>query len=213
MKPSKINWEKLRIEMVKEQIESRGVKDKRVIEIMKKIPRHLFVSEEYLHLAYEDQPLPIGEEQTISQPYIVAYMTEKLNLEGDEKVLEVGTGSGYQTAILAEMAKEVYTIEVIEFLSLKAQKILEPFGYKNIFFKIGDGTMGWPEYSPFKRILVTAAPSKIPKTLIDQLGENGIMIIPVGTYLQNLVMVRKKGKSHTEETLLPVRFVPLISVH
>lgn len=199
--------------MVKEQIESRGVKDKRVIEIMKKIPRHVFVSEEYLSLAYEDQPLPIGEEQTISQPYIVAYMTEKLELTGDENVLEVGTGSGYQTAILAEMAKEVYTIEIIESLSLKAQKILESLGYKNIFFKIGDGTMGWPECSPFKRILVTAAPSRTPKALIDQLEENGIMIIPVGAYLQNLVMVRKKGKSYTEETLLPVRFVPLISIH
>lgn len=199
--------------MVKDQIESRGVKDKRVIEIMKKIPRHVFVSEEYLYLAYEDQPLPIGEEQTISQPYIVAYMTEKLELTGDENVLEVGTGSGYQTAILAEMAKKVYTIEIIESLSLKAQKILESLGYKNIFFKIGDGTMGWPECSPFKRILVTAAPSRIPEALIDQLEENGIMIIPVGAYLQNLVMVRKKGKSYTEETLLPVRFVPLISVH
>ena len=203
----------LRERMVEEQIIARGVKDKKVIEVMKKVPRHLFVPEEYRQYSYEDEPLPIGEGQTISQPYIVAYMTEILELKEDDKVLEVGTGSGYQTAILAEIVKEVYTVEIIESLSKRAQKVLKELGYENIYFKIGDGTYGWKEHSPYNAILVTAAPSKIPESLQNQLDEGGRMIIPVGSFFQELVLVIRQKNKFKKKKLIPVRFVPLVSTH
>ncbi len=199
--------------MVKSQIEARGVKEQRVLEVMRKVPRHAFVSETLKSYAYNDEPLPIGEGQTISQPYIVAYMTEILHLKEDEKVLEVGTGSGYQSAILAEIAREVYTIEIIESLSLRAQKVLEQQGYKNIFFKIGDGSHGWEEHAPYDAIMVTAAPESVPKQLQEQLELSGRMIIPVGEAFQELVLIIRGKKKYKQKRLLPVRFVPLISEH
>jgi len=203
---------KKRIEMVEKQIIARGVKNEKVIEAMKKVPRHLFVPEEYRHLAYTDGPLPIGYDQTISQPYIVAYMTEVLDLKENEKVLEIGTGSGYQAAILAEICKEVYTIEIIEDLANSAKKTLKELGYNNIYIKIGDGYKGWPEKAPFDAIIVTCSPTNIPKPLIEQLAENGRMIIPVGEwYNQQLVLLRKKNGKMIKENLIPVRFVPMVN--
>ena len=207
------NFSREREKMVESQIKNRGVKDEKVLEAMKKVPRHLFVSKEMLPYAYSDEPLPIGYGQTISQPYIVAYMTEVLQLTGRERVLEVGTGSGYQAAVLAEIAEEVYTIEILGELSLRAQKILSQLGYKNINFKIGDGTLGWPEYAPYDGIIVTAAPSKVPEALQKQLGISGRMIIPVGSTFQELVLITRGKKKFKKKKLLPVRFVPLISIH
>ncbi|MBC7361123.1 MAG: protein-L-isoaspartate(D-aspartate) O-methyltransferase [Candidatus Aminicenantes bacterium] len=199
--------------MVEFQIQKRGIKDRKVLEAMLKVPRHLFVPEQMKELAYGDEPLPIGEGQTISQPYIVAYMTEALKLTGNERVLEIGTGSGYQTAILAEIVKEVYTVEVIPELSRRAQKVLAELGYNNIKFLIGDGTRGWPEHAPYDAILVSAAPATVPRTLVDQLKINGRMIIPVGTDFQELVLVRRKKDGWEEERLIGVRFVPLVTIH
>ena len=199
--------------MVKSQIEARGIKDKKVLEAMRKVARHEFVSEDMKSFAYNDEPLPIGEGQTISQPYIVAYMTEMLHLKKEERVLEVGTGSGYQAAILAEIAREVYTIEIIESLSLKAQKVLEELGYTNVHFKIGDGSFGWREHSPYDAIIVTAAPEKIPDTLREQLKLSGRMIIPVGMTFQELILITREKNKFKKKRLLPVRFVPLISGH
>ncbi len=203
------DWERLRREMVEKQIIARGVKDPRVIQAMLKVERHLFVPPAYRHLAYTDQPLPIGEGQTISQPYIVALMTELLELKGDEKVLEIGTGSGYQAAILAELAQEVYTIEIIPKLAVSARKRLEKLGYKNIKVKCGDGYMGWEEYAPFDAIIVTCAPDHIPKPLLEQLKEGGRMVIPVGEYYQELILVRKKEGKIIKRSIIPVRFVPM----
>ncbi len=207
------NFSREREKMVESQIKNRGVKDEKVLEAMKKVPRHLFVSKEMLPYAYSDEPLPIGYGQTISQPYIVAYMTEVLQLTGRERVLEVGTGSGYQAAVLAEIAEEVYTIEILGELSLRAQKILSQLGYKNINFKIGDGTLGWPEYAPYDGIIVTAAPSKVPEGLKKQLRISGRMIIPVGSTFQELVLITRDKKKFKKKKLLPVRFVPLVSIH
>lgn len=209
----KINFEAERREMVEVQIKGRGVRDKKVLDAMLKVPRHLFVPEQMKELAYGDEPLPIGEGQTISQPYIVAYMTETLKLTGREKVLEIGTGSGYQTAILAELAKEVYTVELIPELSRRAQRVLKELGYQNIHFNIGDGTRGWPENAPYDAILVSAAPAAVPRNLIEQLKENGRMIIPVGTDYQELVLIRKLKEGWEEQKLIAVRFVPLVTVH
>jgi len=209
----KINFEAERQEMVELQIKRRGIRDKRVLDAMLKVPRHLFVPEQMKELAYGDEPLPIGEGQTISQPYIVAYMTETLKLTGREKVLEIGTGSGYQTAILAELAREVYTVELIPELSRRAQKVLSELGFQNIHFLVGDGTRGWPENAPYEAILVSAAPATVPRSLIDQLKDNGRMIIPVGTDYQELVLIRKIMDGWEEERLIGVRFVPLVIVH
>jgi len=199
--------------MVELQIKRRGIKDKKVLDAMLTVPRHLFVPEQMKELAYGDEPLPIGEGQTISQPYIVAYMTEVLKLNGGEKVLEIGTGSGYQSAVLAEIAKEVYSVELIPELSRRAQKILTELGYKNIKFLVGDGTRGWPEFSPYDAILVSAAPAAVPITLVGQLKFRGRMIIPVGTDFQELVLVTRKKEGWDEKRLLGVRFVPLVTVH
>jgi len=199
--------------MVQAQLESRGIKDRKVLDAMIKIPRHEFIPENMKAYAYQDEPLPIGKGQTISQPYIVAYMTEVLALNGNERVLEIGTGSGYQAAILAEIVKEVFTIEIVSSLSAKAQKVLERLGYKNIYFKVGDGTWGWEENAPYDAILVTAAPAEVPKTLQDQLKIPGRMIIPVGSTFQELVLIMREKKRFKKKKLLPVRFVPLISTH
>lgn len=199
--------------MVELQIKRRGIKDKKVLDAMLTVPRHLFVPEQMKELAYGDEPLPIGEGQTISQPYIVAYMTEVLKLTGREKVLEIGTGSGYQTAVLAEIAREVYTVELIPGLSRRAQKILTELGYKNIKFLVEDGTRGWSEFALFDAILVSAAPATVPRALVEQLKFKGRMIIPVGTDFQELVLVTRKKDGWDEKRLIGVRFVPLVTVH
>ncbi len=199
--------------MVDSQIETRGVRDQKVIAAMRKVPRHLFVPENMKLYAYQDEPLLIGEGQTISQPYIVAYMSEALQLKGHERVLEVGTGSGYQAAILAEIVKEVFSVELLESLSLNAQDVLKKLNYKNIYFKVGDGTLGWRENAPYDAIIVTAAPTKVPKALQDQLISGGRMVIPVGATFQELVLVTKEKRKFKKKKLLPVRFVPLISTH
>ena len=200
--------------MVKNQLIARGIKDKKVLQAMSKIPRHLFIEDALYGEAYNDHPVPIGEKQTISQPYIVALMTEALKLKGDEKTLEIGTGSGYQTAILAELSSRVYTIERIKSLLGKARKLLAQLGYDNILFKAFDGTLGWKEYAPFDAIMVTAGAPHIAKPLIDQLADNGRMIIPVGDrYSQELIKVIRKGKDLEQESLGGCRFVNLIGVH
>lgn len=206
-------WVEHRIRMVETQIIARGIKNERIVTAMKKVPRHLFVPSDMIDYAYNDEPVPIGEGQTISQPYIVAYMTEALDLKPEDKVLEIGTGSGYQTAILAEMVSEVYTIEIIASLSLRAQELLDKLGYHNIHFKIGDGSFGWKENSPYDAIIVTAAPDRIPRPLEEQLKLEGRMIIPVGSAFQELYLVTKEKQGFKRKKLLPVRFVPLITTH
>ncbi len=198
-----------RWEMLETQIISRGIKDPSVIKAMLKVPRHKFVPEKLRNLAYNDSPVPIGMDQTISQPYIVALMTELLQLKENDKVLEVGTGSGYQAAILAEMGCEVYTIEILEPLSLKAQKIMKELGYSKIHLKTGDGYRGWPEYSPFDAIIVSAAPEHTPQSLIDQLKVGGRLVIPVGDLYQELILIHKTDKGIEKKNVTPVRFVPM----
>ena len=203
------DFKAMREKMVETQIKARGVKDPRVLSAMLKVERHLFVPKELQTSAYTDQPLTIGEGQTISQPYIVALMTELLELKGEEKVLEIGTGSGYQAAILAELAKEVYTIEIIEALATSAKKVLLQIGYQNIMAKTGDGYLGWPEVSPFDAIIVTAAPDHIPEPLLEQLKEGGRMVTPVGTYSQVLKRIIKRSGRIEKSDIVPVVFVPM----
>ena len=196
--------------MVAHQIQNRGVKDELTIEAMKKVDRHKLVPSEVRHLAYQDRPLPIGFGQTISQPYMVAYMTESIRPGENFKVLEIGTGSGYQAAVLAEIVAEVYTVEIVEDLGKRAANDLRDMGYQNIHFKIGDGYYGWQEHAPYDAIIVTAATEHIPPPLIKQLKDGGRMIIPVGSpfMTQQLVIVEKKGKRIRSRNLMPVRFVP-----
>jgi protein-L-isoaspartate(D-aspartate) O-methyltransferase len=196
--------------MTETQIRARGVRDPLVLKAMATVPRHLFVPAGLRDQAYADEPLPIGGGQTISQPYIVAYMTETLGLRGGEKVLEVGTGSGYQTAVLAEIAGEVWTIEIVAPLAEGARGVLEGLGYANIHYRVGDGSGGWPEAAPFDGIVVTAAAARLPAALEDQLAAGGRMIVPVGTDLQELVLVRRSDRGLDRERLLGVRFVPLV---
>ena len=196
--------------MTDSQIRARGVRDPLVLAAINKVPRHLFVPEGMRGSAYADEPLPIGQGQTISQPYIVAYMTEALGLKGGERVLEVGTGSGYQTAVLAEIVGEVWTVEIVESLSLKARSVLDSLGHANIRYRVGDGSLGWPEAAPFDAVMVTAAAVTIPESLEAQLGPGGRMIVPVGTHLQELFLVRREEKGLTRQRLLAVRFVPLV---
>uniref|UniRef100_A0A7C4U8Q7 Protein-L-isoaspartate O-methyltransferase n=1 Tax=candidate division WOR-3 bacterium TaxID=2052148 RepID=A0A7C4U8Q7_UNCW3 len=205
-----INFEILRKKMVEEQIVQRGIKDSSVINAMLKVERHLFVPEEYKPYAYEDTPLPIGYGQTISQPYIVALMTELLNLKKEDKVLEIGTGSGYQAAILSLLADSVFTIEIVEGLAKSAEVRLKKLGYKNVFVKCGDGYKGWKEHSPYDKIIVTCAPEEIPQELLKQLKINGIMVLPVGDIYQELKVVKKTEKGIITEDIIPVRFVPMI---
>ena len=202
-------FSKLREEMVKMQIEARGIIDKRVLEVMRKVKRHQFVPQEYQRYAYEDMPLPIGKGQTISQPYIVALMTELLALTDKEKILEIGTGSGYQAAILAELAAYVYTIEILPTLAKQADALLKRLGYKNVLVKCGDGYLGWEEYAPFDAIIVTCAPKEIPQNLVKQLADGGSMVIPVGGADQELILVEKKNNEIKVRSVIPVRFVPM----
>ncbi len=200
----------VRESMIREQIEARGIKDRRATEAMRKVKRHLFVPMLSRPFAYKDSPLPIGEGQTISQPYIVALMTELLELKGSEKVLEIGAGSGYQAAILAELAKEVYTIEILAPLANKAEKLLKELGYSNVYLRHGDGFLGWPEIAPFDAIIVTCAPEEIPPVLLEQLAESGRLVIPVGADWQELKLVKKINGKIVITNIIPVRFVPMI---
>ena len=211
----KINFVREREKMVFEQIEARGVEDSAVLNALLKVPRHMFVPEDVQSYAYHDEPLPIGEGQTISQPYIVAYMTEVLQLGGQDRVLEIGTGSGYQAAVLAEIVQEVYTVEIIEPLGVSARKRLKRLGYDNIEVHIGDGYFGWEEHSPFDAIIVTAAADHIPPSLVRQLKNGGKMCIPIGQpyYLQVLKLLEKNEKGEVRIwDIIPVRFVPLTRV-
>jgi protein-L-isoaspartate(D-aspartate) O-methyltransferase len=198
-----------RRQMVEQQISSRGIADKAVLQSMSKVERHRFVPASQWDSAYNDYPLPIGEGQTISQPYIVAYMTEAVELSPSEKVLEIGTGSGYQAAILGEIAREVYTIEIVPPLAERAKATLSQLGYKNVFVKTGNGYLGWPEHAPFDAIVVTAAPDEVPQALVDQLAVNGKMVIPVGTFNQQMMIITKTSKGVVERKTIPVRFVPM----
>jgi protein-L-isoaspartate(D-aspartate) O-methyltransferase len=200
--------------MVKNQLVPRGIKDKGVLTAMGKIHRHLFVEEALVGEAYNDHPLPIGNKQTISQPYIVALMTQALGFTGREKTLEIGTGSGYQTAILAELSEKVYTIERIRPLMENARSLLNRLGYTNILFKAFDGTIGWKEYAPFDAIMITAGAPAIPEPLLDQLADGGKMIIPIGDrFSQQLILVTKNGDSYREDNLGGCRFVDLIGTY
>jgi len=198
--------------MVKYQIEGRGIRDRSVLEAMRKIPRHLFVGGGRPSDAYRDSPLPIGHGQTISQPYMVAVMSEALELNERDKVLEIGTGSGYQTAVLAYIAREVYTVERIEPLLKRAKAILSGMGFTNIHYKLADGNWGWEEEAPFDKIIVTAAASEVPPALKRQLGDNGKLVIPVGDYksFQELFIIERVGNSYTVEKSIACRFVPLL---
>ncbi|MBN1524007.1 MAG: protein-L-isoaspartate(D-aspartate) O-methyltransferase [Spirochaetales bacterium] len=198
--------------MVLTQCKRRGIHDARVLEVMSCVPRHLFISGKSRDLAYGDFPVPIGHDQTISQPYIVAYMTQALELRGSERILEVGTGSGYQTAMLAELASEVFTVEIVDSLLKQSKQLLSACGYKNIQFLNGDGKRGWPEHAPFDRVIVTAAASSIPFALKNQLADNSLMVIPVGDYreIQELQVLRKVGRDFLKEESIGCRFVPLV---
>ncbi len=203
-------YERQRMKMVEDQIHQRGIKDQRILQAMQKLPRHLFVPSEEKDRAYDDGPLPIGFGQTISQPYIVAYMTDILHLLPHHKVLEIGTGCGYQTAVLAEIVKEVYSIEIVETLAVSTEKRLTDLGYANVHLKQGDGFAGWPEFLPFNAIIVTAAPMEIPSALIAQLAEGGRMVIPLGEFEQELYLIEKTAAGVSQKFLMPVRFVPMI---
>jgi protein-L-isoaspartate(D-aspartate) O-methyltransferase len=195
--------------MVAEQIVLRGIRDPLTLAALRKVPRHLFVPKSQQAGAYEDRPLPIGEAQTISQPYIVAFMTEQLGLRGGETVLEVGTGSGYQAAVLSEIAAKVYTIEIVAPLGEAARERLVKLGHANVVVRIGDGYQGWVEAAPFEAIIVTAAAPRVPGPLRDQLKEGGRLVIPVGTDDQEIVVITRRGSGFEEQRVLPVRFVPM----
>lgn len=198
--------------MVQQQLMTRGINDQRVLTVMAKVPREEFVPPDSRAASYEDGPLPIGYGQTISQPYIVAFMTEQLRLKPSDRVLEVGTGSGYQAAILAELVSEVYSIEIVEPLAKSAEATLQRLGYKNVHVKPGDGYKGWPEEGPFDAIIVTCAPDKVPQPLVDQLKDDGRMVIPVGhRFAQQLYLLEKKNGQLKQSATLPVRFVPMTS--
>jgi len=195
--------------MVEQQIERRGVTAPSVLSAMGEVPRHLFVPPGYRDKAYEDSPLPIGNGQTISQPYVVALMTQLLDLKPGDRVLEIGTGSGYQAAVLSKLVKDVYTIEILEPLGLQAQRTLQEIGAKNVHVRIGDGYKGWPEAAPFDAIIVTAAPERVPQPLLDQLRVGRKMVIPVGAFFQNLLVITKTADGIEKRSIIPVRFVPM----
>ena len=202
-------WEVARKQMVEQQLAGRDIKSPRVLDAMRKVPRHEFVPASMRLGAYDDTPLPIGYNQTISQPYIVAYMTEALDLQPTHRVLEIGTGSGYQAAVLGELAREVYTIEIVEPLATRARETLKRLGYKNVYVRTGNGYLGWPEQAPFDRVMVTAAPDAVPPALIEQLKVGGLMAIPVGIGEQELRILRRTEKGLETLRTLPVRFVPM----
>jgi protein-L-isoaspartate(D-aspartate) O-methyltransferase len=202
-------WRTERQDLIEEQIRQRGINNPAVLKAMLTVPRHHFIKPPFAQLAYADLPVPIGYGQTISQPFIVAYMTEMAELTSEKRVLEIGTGCGYQTAILAEIALEVYSIEIVPQLAESARQILTRLGYTNVHLKIGDGYQGWPNYAPFDAIVVTAAPDHIPQPLIDQMAMNATMVIPVGKEYQTLMLLKKTAKGLVEKKTLPVIFVPL----
>jgi protein-L-isoaspartate(D-aspartate) O-methyltransferase len=205
------NFASQRDQMVEDQIKKRGIRDPKVLEAMRSVKRHEFVPDYNRHLAYSDRPLPIGHDQTISQPYIVALMTDYLNIKEGDKVLEVGTGSGYQAAVLSEITSEVYSIEIVKALAERARKTLRDQGYNNIRIKIGDGFKGWEEHAPYDGIIVTASPSEVPPPLKEQLAEGGRMIIPVGgPIFQNLVLLEKEKGEIKRTEVSGVRFVPMV---
>ncbi len=204
-------FQRMKTSMIKNQLIARDINDPTVIRAFEAVDRHRFVPEHLQDMAYEDRPLPIGEGQTISQPYIVAFMTQSLDLENTDRVLEIGTGSGYQAAILAEIAAHVYTIEIIESLGNRAKAVLDKAGYDNVDVKIGDGFKGWPEHAPFDAVIVTCAPTDIPDPLKEQLADGGTLVIPVGQAgNQNLRLFKKKDGKLVEQESLPVRFVPMV---
>ena len=211
---SEEEFSKQRERMVSDQIEGRMIKNQRVLDAMRTVPRHRFVRVEYHDLAYSDRPIPIGERQTISQPYVVALMTQLMVLKGDETVLEIGTGSGYQAAILAHLAKQVYTIERRELLAEQAAAVLQDLGLDNVVVRQGDGSGGWPEHAPYDGIMVTAAAPDVPKLLLEQLVEGGRLVVPVGgprgQYLQSW---KREGAKYTHDSVVPVAFVPLRGEH
>lgn len=206
------DFQEERQKMVRNQIKARGIKSSAVLEAMREVPRHLFVPQNIARLAYGDRPLSIGHEQTISQPFIVAYMSEALDVEPGSKILEIGTGSGYQAAVLAEMGMDVWSIEIVPELAEQAQINLEKAGYNNVHVKQGDGYKGWPGEAPFDAIIITAAPPSIPETLVEQLKVGGNMVVPVGPVnsVQSLKKITKEEEGTTQTTLMPVRFVPMI---
>jgi protein-L-isoaspartate(D-aspartate) O-methyltransferase len=205
------SFSELRERMVNTQIEARGISNPKILEAFNTVERHRFVLPEYVSKAYNDYPLPIDEGQTISQPYIVAFMTQSLNLKPNDKVLEIGTGSGYQAAILAQLCDSVFTIEIFPKLGEKAIGLFSDLGYNNIYCKVGDGYKGWPEEAPFDAIIVTCSPTHVPQPLKDQLADGGRMIIPVGSYpSQSLVLLEKRKGKFRESKVLPVRFVPML---
>ena len=205
------NYDAMRERMVETQIRARDVQNAAVLQAMRRVPRHLFVPHDEQPFAYDDRPLSIGRGQTISQPYIVAYMTEALQVEPFHKVLEIGTGSGYQAAVLAEIVKQVYSIEIVADLAAGARRALAQAGYPNVDVRTGNGYLGWPEHAPFDRIIITAAPPEIPPALVDQLAVGGIMVVPVGTSFQELVVINKTPDGITEKRTIEVRFVPMVS--
>ncbi|UCE23576.1 MAG: protein-L-isoaspartate(D-aspartate) O-methyltransferase [Candidatus Zixiibacteriota bacterium] len=211
-KKSNVDYASKRLKMVEVQIARRNVRDKAVLDAMRTVPRHLFVPDSLRDEAYDDGPLPIGCEQTISQPYVVASMTEELELTHHSRVLEIGTGSGYQAAVIAEIAREVYTIEIVAKLLDSARALFEQLHYRNIYAKQGDGSLGWPEYAPYNGVILTAAAPHVPEALIEQLAPDGIVILPLrGSYpdSQELVKIRKTSSGLERETLYAVRFVPM----
>ncbi len=202
-------WTAMRERMVSDQIVRRGVTNPAVLDAVRAVPRHAFVPEAYRSEAYDDHPLPIGEGQTISQPYIVALMTELLDLKPGDRVLEVGTGSGYQAAVLAELVTSVFSIEIVEPLAKESAARLAALGYKNVTVRAGDGYRGWPEEAPFDAIIVTAAPGHVPKPLTEQLKDGGVLVIPVGDEEQSLLRITRTGNALKRESVIPVRFVPM----
>ncbi len=209
--PADMDFDQQRQWMVEHQLREWGISDRRVLDVMGQVPRERFVPEDQREAAYYDGALPIGEGQTISQPYVVAHMTEMLRLQGNEKVLEVGTGSGYQAAVLAYLAREVHTVERIAKLAARARAVLDELGITNVYVHVGDGSQGWPEAAPYDAILVACASPQVPPPLVEQLADGGRMVIPVGPRgLQELVLVRKTGNKVTQENLAPVAFVPMV---
>ncbi len=203
--------DRARQRMVRDQIEARGVRDARVLDAMRRVPRHLFIPDEVRPAAYEDHPLPIGHDQTISQPFIVGWMTEALQVTPRSRVLEIGTGSGYQAAVLSQIVAEVYTIEIVAPLAESARRTFEALGYTNVHAKHGDGYVGWPEHAPFDAIIVTAAPEQVPQPLIDQLRVGGRLVVPVGGRgVQQMTVITKGPNGVTRDERMPVRFVPLV---
>ena len=209
--PTAVDFGAQRQRMVEQQLKPRGIKDERVLAAMAEVPREEFIPADARAGAYKDGPLPIGYDQTISQPYIVAFMTEQLGPRPSDRVLEIGSGSGYQAAILSKLVADVYTIEIVEPLAKSAQATLQRLGYKNVHIKVGDGYKGWPEEAPFDAIIVTCAPENVPPPLVDQLQDGGRMVIPVGErFAQQLYLLEKKNGQLKESVTLPVRFVPML---